>query len=294
MAPSGSPTVRRRRLAAELRRLRGNRTGGEVSRGIGWSTTKISRAESGRESLPPSEVAKLIDYYGVAEPLRTRLLDLAEDANRRGWWEEEEYANALTGEYREFIGLEAEATSSLHWQIDVVPGLFQTEDYTRQLNAAFQTVVTTTPPGVFERFLRARVLRQERLVNEPVLHASAVMDEAVLLRRVGDPSLMRAQLAHLIDVSRLPNVEVRVLPLNRAVALGAASFTILSFGTPGEPDVATLGDVVSTESLNTELYVEGEGDTHIYRLFFNALAEAALPPVESRDLIVMTADQAWS
>src|ERR1700704_494633 len=72
MTPSGSPTVGRRRLAAELHRLRGNRTGNEVSRAIGWSTTKISRAESGRESLPPAEIGKLVDYYGVPDPLRGR------------------------------------------------------------------------------------------------------------------------------------------------------------------------------------------------------------------------------
>src|SRR5690349_9876099 len=117
MAQSGSPTVRRRRLAVELRRLRGNRTGNEVSRGIGWSTTKISRAESGRESLPPMEIEKLIDYYGVTDPLRGRLLELAEDAVQRGWWED--YADVLTPQYLEFIGLEAEAVSCLHWQADI-------------------------------------------------------------------------------------------------------------------------------------------------------------------------------
>src|SRR6516165_10858544 len=107
MTPSGSPTVRRRRLAAELRRLRGNRTGSQVSRGIGWSTTKISRAESGHESIPPPEIGKLLDFYRVEDPLRGRLLELAEDATQRGWWED--YADALTPEYLEFIGLEAEA-----------------------------------------------------------------------------------------------------------------------------------------------------------------------------------------
>jgi hypothetical protein len=265
-----------------------------VSRGIGWSTTKVSRAESGRESLPASEVEKLVDYYGVVGSLRTRLLELAEDANQRGWWEEEEFAVALTPEYLDFIGLEAEATSSLNWQIDVVPGLFQVEDYARALNAAWQTVVPTTPPGVFERFLRARMRRQERLVREPVLHLSVILDEAVLLRQVGDNRLMRTQLAHLVNMAELPNVEVRVLPLHRKVALGAASFVILTFGNLDEPDVASLGDVVSTESLSTELYVEGEGDTHIYRLFFDALSKIALPPRESRDRIVTIADQAWS
>jgi hypothetical protein len=292
MAPSGSPTVRRRRLAAELRRLRGNRTGGEVSRGIGWSPTKISRAESGRESIPPPEVEKLLDYYGVTDPLRGRLLELAEDAAQRGWWDE--YADALTPEFVEFIGLETEAVSSLQWQADAVPGLFQTEDYARQLNIAYQSVVPTTPPGVFDRFLQVRMLRQERLTREPALQLSVVLDEAVLLRRVGDPALMRTQLEHLADVADMPNVDLRVLPLNRETALLAGSFVIMSFGFRTTPEAVGLGDVVSTENLNTELYVEGETDTYLYRLFFQAVAKASLPPAESRDLIVTTMEHAWS
>jgi hypothetical protein len=292
MAPSGSPTVRRRRLAAELRRLRGNRTGSDVSRGVGWSATKISRAESGRESIPPAEVERLLDYYDVSNPLRGRLLELAQDATQRGWWED--YADALTPQYLEFIGLEAEAASSLQLQADAVPGLLQTEDYARHLNAAYQTVVPTTPPGVFDRFLRARMFRQERLTREPVLQLSVVLDEAVLLRRVGDRGVMHAQLERLADAAGLPNVDLRVLPLNRDIALLAGSFVIMSFGTGTMSEAASLGDVVSTENLNTELYIEGETDTYLYRLFFQALIKASLSLPESRQLIVTTMQRVWS
>jgi len=292
MAPSGSPTVRRRRLAAELRRLRGKRTGSEVSRGIGWSPTKISRAESGHESIPPSEVEKLLDFYGVEDPLRGRLLELAEDAVQRGWWED--YADALTAQYLEFIGLEAEAVSSLQWQADVIPGLFQTEDYGRQLSAAYQTVVPTTPPSIFDRFVRVRMLRQERLTREPVLQLSVVLDEAVLLRRVGDRGVMRAQLERLANVADLPNVDLRVMPLDREIALLAGSFVIMSFGSRSTAEAASLGDIVSTENLNTELYIEGETDTQLYRLFFQAVAKASLSPADSRHLIVTTIERAWS
>ena len=292
MALSGSPTVRRRRLAAELRRLRGNRTGGQVSRGIGWSPTKISRAESGHESIPPSEVEKLLDFYGVEDPLRGRLLELAEDATQRGWWED--YAEAFTPEYLEFIGLEAEAVSSLQWQADMVPGLFQTEDYARQLTAAYQTVVPTTPPGIFDRFVQARMRRQERLTREPVLQLSVVLDEAVLLRRVGDRGVMRAQLQRLADVADMPNVDLRVMPLDREIGLHAGSFVIMSFGSRLAVEAASLGDVVSTENLSTELYIEGETDTYLYRLFFQAAAEASLAPADSRQLIVTTTERAWS
>jgi len=140
---TGSPTVRRRRLAAELRRLRGNRKGTEVANGLDWSTSKISRAESGKESLPSAEIEKLIDFYGVTGRHRASLLKLAEDATARGWWEQ--YADDLTSEYSEFIGLEAEASSCRDWHSDVVPGLLQTEAYSRQLDDAYRRVDPATP-----------------------------------------------------------------------------------------------------------------------------------------------------
>ena len=292
MTPSGSPTVRRRRLAAELRRLRGNRTGNEVSSAIGWSTTKISRAESGRESLPPAEIGKLIDYYRVADPLRGRLLGLAEDAVRRGWWDE--YADALDPQYLEFIGLEAEATSCLQWQSDYVPGLLQTQAYARRLSTVYRTLAPTIPPSVHERFLHVRMLRQERLTREPVLQLSVVVDEAVLLRGIGDRGIMRDQLARLADAAEMPNVDLRVLPLHENNGLSLSTFVIMSFGSRDTPEAAALGDVVSTETLTTELYVEGETDTYLYRLFFQALNDAALPPAESRQFVVSTMQRNWS
>lgn len=291
MSPSGSPTVRRRRLAAELRKLRGSTKAGEIARAVGWSPTKISRAESGRESLPPEEIEKLIDHYGVAEPLRGHLLALAEVAVQRGWWDD--YADILSPQYLEFIGLEDEAVSYFHWQADTVPGLLQTEDYARQLNIAYQNVDPTIPQSVNERFLQVRMRRQERLEREPVLRLSVVIDEAVLLRRIGTPDLMRAQLLHLAEAAELPNVDIRVLPLNQHSGLVTGAFVIMRFGSQGTPG-STLGDVVSTEALATENYVEGETDTHLYALFFESLQGAAGSPEDSRALILSTAARAWS
>jgi hypothetical protein len=259
---------------------------------MGWSPTKISRAESGRESLPPAEVAKLIDYYGVTEPLRERLLDLAGDAVQRGWWDD--YQDAITPPYQEYIGLEAEATSCLQWQSDTIPGLLQTEEYARRLIAAFRIVDPTVTPNARERLLHVRMLRQTRLTQEPALRLSVIMDEAVLLRGIGDPEIMRAQLAYLAEAAELPNIDLRVLPLSGNAGLHGASFVIMSFGSRETPEAAALGDVVSTENLNTELYIEGETDTQLYRLFFQALSKAALPPKESRHFITSTMERAWS
>jgi len=137
------------------------------------------------------------------------------------------------------------------------------------------------------------MLRQERLTHEPVLQLSVVLDEAVLLRRVGDRGVMRAQLERLADMADLPNVELRVMPLDRDFALLAGSFAIMSFGARSTAEAASLGDVVSTESLNTEMYVEGETDTYLYRLFFQALVKGSRSPAESRHLIFTTIERAW-
>jgi hypothetical protein len=158
VAASASPTVRRRRLAAELRRLRGARTGGAVAKTLGWSPAKISRYELGQSSFPLDEVEKLLDFYEVAEPRRGQLLALAAEANQRGWWED--YADALTPEYMEFLGLETEATATSEWHLGVIPGLLQTEEYARQIHLSFQRAVPT-PPGLIEQRIQVRMARQE-------------------------------------------------------------------------------------------------------------------------------------
>ena len=138
------------------------------------------------------------------------------------------------------------------------------------------------------------MLRQERLTHEPVLQLSAILDEAVLLRSIGDRGIMRAQLERLLRVADLPNADLRVMPLDRKIALLTSSFVIMSFGSRSTAEAASLGDVVGTESLSNELHVEGETDTYLYRLFFHALTEASLSPTELQDLIVTTMQRAWS
>ena len=227
MTSSASPTVRRRRLAAELRRLRGGHTGTTVAKALGWSPAKVSRYELGQGTFPLEEIEKLLDYYGVTEPRRAQLLALAAEANERAWWYD--YADALSPEYMEFIGLEAEAASALAWQVAAVPGLLQTEDYARAVHTAHQQVVLM-PPGVFERRVAVRMIRQQVLTTRnPPLELSAVIDESVLLRKVGTREVMFTQLLHLAEMAQLPNVEVRILPLESETSLKADSFVVFGF-----------------------------------------------------------------
>jgi transcriptional regulator with XRE-family HTH domain len=279
---SASPTVRRRRLAAELRRLRGSRTGTTVAKALGWSPAKVSRYELGQGSFPLEEIEKLLNYYGVTEPRRGQLLALAVEANERSWWDN--YADVLSPEYLRFIGLEAEAMSELVWQVTAVPGLLQTEEYASAIHTAHQQVVLE-PPGVFERRTAVRMIRQQVLtLRNPPLELSAVIDEAVLLRKVGSRAVMSDQLRHLAEMAQLPNVEVRILPLQSETSLKADSFVV--FGFSPEHESSKLGDVVSTEGVTDELRIEGESDTYMFRLIFNAFADASLSPEASRELIL--------
>lgn len=282
MTSSASPTVRRRRLAAELRRLRGSRTGTTVAKALGWSPAKVSRYELGQGSFPLEEIEKLLNYYGVTEPRRGQLLALAVEANERSWWDN--YADVLSPEYLRFIGLEAEAMSELVWQVTAVPGLLQTEEYASAIHTAHQQVVLE-PPGVFERRTAVRMIRQQVLtLRNPPLELSAVIDEAVLLRKVGSRAVMSDQLRHLAEMAQLPNVEVRILPLQSETSLKADSFVV--FGFSPEHESSKLGDVVSTEGVTDELRIEGESDTYMFRLIFNAFADASLSPEASRELIL--------
>lgn len=290
MIPAGSPTVRRRRLAAELRRLRGKQTGSVVARALGWSPAKISRYELGQGGFPPDEVEKLLDHYGVPEPRRSQLLSLAADANARGWWED--YADSIAPEYMEFIGLEAEASTVHAWHVQTIPGLLQTESYARHIQAAYQSVVLT-PPSIIERRVQVRLRRQDVLTTRtPPLKLSTVIDESALLRKVGSSEIMRAQLWHMAGMMELSNIDVQILLLDSETSLTADSFVVFGFNAEGS--LSKFGDVASTESMKSELYVEGETDTYEYRRFYEALAKAALSPEQSRDKVLEIAEHVWT
>jgi|HubBroStandDraft_2_1064218.scaffolds.fasta_scaffold26216_2 hypothetical protein len=289
MPTFGSPTVRRRRLAGELRRLRVNsgKTAANVGKALGWSKAKVSRYELAQGGLKPADVEKLLDFYGVQDRDREQLLALAEDATYKGWWEA--YSDVLTEAHLDFIGLEAEATSIREWQINVVPGLLQTEQYAREILTGYHEVATISPKAV-QRRVETRLTRQQLLTRDESLELTALIDESVLYRLRGDRSLMHAQLQRLADASELPNVTIRILPLNRRHTLAVDSFAILQFSQARE---TVLHDVVSIEHLSSELYVEGDTDTYQFNLAFDHIMEQSLPPSESRELIFQFARQRW-
>jgi transcriptional regulator with XRE-family HTH domain len=289
MIAAGSPTVRRRRLAAELRGIRESKgkSGDTVAAALRWSPSKISRYERARTGLRPKEVERLLDYYQVTGPRRELLLGLAEDAAQKGWWEE--LGDNLSDDYQQFIGLEHEATSMAVWHVDVVTGLLQTEAYARHIIGSYSRVEPIAP-GMIGRLVRVRMRRQQ-VLDRDGLELQVVLDESVLKRRIGDESVMYEQLLRLAQEADRPNLKLQILPLDGQHTVFGESFVIFGFGADSD---AMLQDVVSAEHLNSGFTLEGERETYLHRIAFQMLAEASLDPAASKALILETAESHWS
>lgn len=293
MPDHGGPSVRRRRLAAELKRLREERnlTGDEVAEALHWSTSKISRIENSRTGVKPSDLSKLLGVYGVPADHREELLELAREPRRKGWWEA--YSDVLPEWLAAYMVLESEAESISWWSPEIVTGLLQTENYARAVIDAQGS--PTDSPGEIARRIQARIKRQRILTGENPIGAVFVLDESVLLRRHGSDSVMREQLEHLIQMSRLPNVRIHVLPLAAAthpVGIGG-SFLLLQF--PPVPGIGPTSDVVYVEQFaGSALYVEDEAETYRYRLGFERLVAESLDAARSIALIEKIKREIWS
>ncbi|MBX6383506.1 MAG: helix-turn-helix domain-containing protein [Microbispora sp.] len=280
MPEHGSPTVRRRRLGQELRRLRerADLTGDQVAARLGWSAAKISRIETARTSPRTSDVEALLVIYMVDSRQRQELLALHRDATRKGWWED--YRDSLPKEYTTFLGLEAEATMARDWEPQVVPGLFQTEAYVRAMMESGQRS-TLEAPGEVRSRIEVRMARQQAVLRaDNPLAISAILEESVLLRRFGDHEVMRDQLRRLIEVSELPNVELRILPLDAEHPINTGAFCHLK--------LPEFHDVVYLEALLGGRLVEDETIVYRYELAFDYLQTKALDVDDSRRFLEKT------
>jgi transcriptional regulator with XRE-family HTH domain len=289
MTEPGSPTVRRRRLAAELREIRESRgrSGESVAAALGWSPSKISRYERAKTGLRPGEVDRLLAYYQVSGARRQLLMALAEDATHKGWWEDS--SDVLAEDYKQFIGLEHEANSIAIWHVEAVAGLLQTEAYARHIIGSYSRIEPVAP-GMIGRLVRVRMRRQQVLDRED-LELSVVFDESVLQRRIGDDMVMYEQLQHLAKIAERPSVTLQVLPLDGQHRVFGESFVIFGFGADTD---AMLQDVVSTEHMRGGFTLEGERETYLHRIAFETLAESALDREASKALILETAESRWS
>ncbi|HLU56497.1 MAG TPA: helix-turn-helix transcriptional regulator [Pseudonocardia sp.] len=278
----GGPTVLRILVGAQLRRLReaSGITREEAAYAIRGSEAKMSRIESGRVGFKPRDVADLLTMYGVTDgSARDLLLSLAEQANEPGWWHR--YSDSMPDWFSTYVGLEQAATIIRCYEAQYVPGLLQTEAYA---NAVINLGEAVRPDEVSKR-VELRMHRQQLLYVPKAPDYWAVIDEAVLRRKLGGPDVMREQLDHILEVSRRTNVTVQVVPFERSdVAAVGGPFTLLRFAEPDLPDIVYL------EQLNSALYLNKDVDVMNYLQIMNRLAAGALTPERSTELIQSVRD----
>lgn len=287
MLEPASPTVRRRRLAAELRRLRerAGMTGDQVAERVGWSASKLSRIENAHTVPGDAEIRQLLDLYDVEGHYADELFALAQEAAGRGWWET--YSPTLPPDYAWLIGLEAEAQAALSWEPLIVPGLLQTGDYAREVTNGYLERIDPVPPSETRRRVEARLARQRVLTRDNPLQLSVVLDQSVLHRRFGDRSVMRSQIKRLLDLSERDNISLRILQLDGRHPIGTGAFALLQFG---EVHDVTYQDVVYIENLTGGRYVEEEDEVFRYKRAFDRLSDLALDEQKSREILVAARD----
>lgn len=263
------PTLRRRRLGTELKRCRerAGLTQENVSRHFEWHAAKVTRIETARVAVTPRDVRDLLTLYGVEDDqYREALLELARSSKQKTWWTD--YRDIMRpGNY---VGLEAEAVMLRAWEPIIVPGLLQTEAYIRAL---MRTGRSWDPPALMDRRVALRLKRQSRLTGTNPLQLAAIVDESVVRRSVGGADVMDDQLRHLIDMAKLPNVTLQILPFDAGEHqfLGGSA-ALLEF-----PETTHL-DVVYLEGLAGDLYEEQHSEVARYRAEFERLSTRALDP----------------
>ena len=274
------PTIRRRRLASELRRLReaADLTIDEVGEKLECSASKISRIETGHVGVTPRDARDLLELYGLTGDEREALVQLAREARKPGWWHA--YKEVFTGT---FVGLEADASSLRAFQALLVPGLLQTETYAR---AVIRAMRPDADESDIQRRVAARTARQELLVDPNPPQYWAVIDEAVLHREVGGPEVMAKQAHRLLELAQLTHVTIQVVPFAAGAHPGMEGpFLVLGFPEPADPDV------VYVDSTSGGFYLELPPDVRRYSLMFDHLRAAALKPDDSLDVISEAAER---
>ncbi|MGH3567407.1 MAG: helix-turn-helix domain-containing protein [Pseudonocardia sp.] len=272
------PTLRAQWLGQQLRALREStemtlRQAGEY---LQRDPSMVSRFETAEYPIRRGDVLALLDLYNVSqERTRDGLLRLSDDVWRKGWWDG--YANTVDRQYIDMPWLEARAEQLRTYGAMLVPGLLQTREYAETL---IRNVATPdTPEEQIRRGIELRMTRQQVLASDTPVSFAAVVDESALRRVIGSPDVMRGQLTRLREVTELPNVEVRVLPLRRGAHAGLnGAFWLFEMPDP-YPDVAYV------DNLAGAVYVEEDAAVDRFRQAYHQLSAMALGGKEAVALI---------
>ena len=271
------PTVRRMILGTQLRRLRERAgiTRAEAGYNIRGSESKISRLELGRVGVKERDVADLLTMYGVTESDdRQKFVELAKQSNKPGWWHS--YNDLMPKWFEDYVGLEEAAWRLQIYEVQFVPGLLQTEAYTRAVvsHGRPESVNSDT-----ERLVTLR-MRRKKILNGPNSpRVWAVIDESVLHRPLGGMQALREQIDHLLELTAMPHITLQIVPFDKSGLAAEGAFTLLRFAEQELPNIAYI------EHLTGALYLEKLDEIEAYSRAMDRLAVDAETPEQSRQLL---------
>ncbi|CAL9340279.1 helix-turn-helix domain-containing protein [Streptomyces althioticus] len=287
--PEPAPTLLKMLVGVQLAGFREDAglSQDQAARSVGFSGAKLSRIESGKGRRPPTEtdVRALLELYGTDDYEASVLLKLLQRAGEPGWWQR--YDKRLMPEWFDrLVGLQEAAATIRTFEIQYVPGLLQTADYTR---AVVERGLPNAPASEVQRRVELRMRRAQLLLREDAPQLWAVIDESVLLRVLGDRTVMRDQLDHLARMAERTNVTLQIVPLNVTNASAPAiPVTYLRFGGLDLPDVVYL------EHIRSANFLEDRDETEEYRIVLDRLADEALTPRESVEMLRRTIDERYA
>jgi transcriptional regulator with XRE-family HTH domain len=277
MPPRTTPTLRQRRLGAELRKLRERaglptRAAGEL---LGTDPARVSNTEAGRFGVSPERVRTIAYNYGCQDAeLVEALAAMATGRGGGGWWND--YRETLPASLLDLAEMEHHATALRTTQVVHLPGLLQTLDYARLV---FRQNIPALPPPETEFRVSQRLKRQHVLFRDDPLPYAGIIHEAGLRMPFGDVRTTREQLQHLIDMSERRNVTVQVIPFGAGLVPGAGQTVVLAEG-----PVPQL-DTVQLDTEHGSVFVDAEAQLAKYRALINRMEAMALTPDASRLLI---------
>lgn len=233
-----APTYAQRRLGSELRRLR-TRAGlklEETASAFTWSLSKLSRIETAHLSISPLDMTRLAKYCGATDDELARLTNWAtQRPHPSRWWKE--YSSAINSTYEEFISLEDQARHIHLVDSNVIPGLFQAQSYARAITECGPFV---PDPDIIDVLVEVRMARKRLIFGDDAVKVSATMSATALQINMGSPSILNDQLNHLLKVSNLPNIDLRIMPTSSPCGAFNGGLTLFDFEIEHEPSVVYI------------------------------------------------------
>lgn len=240
----------------------------------GWVPARRVRGDNGVSSVHPTDVVGFAPVYTMRNSDRGAVVNPFLAKQKHGWWDSVG-RDTLVDDARVYVELESEATKVRTFKVDLVDGLMQTSEYAAAVIRANQPRASK---ALTHQRVEARARRQMRLHGAHPIHVEAIITEGALRIQVGGRDVMRRQLDRLLELTELPNVDLRVVPAANAYPAMGTPFYLLSFDR-GYPNIGYV------ELLDKGVYLEEPEDVELYVVRFAGLRAAALDSDKSRDFI---------